>query len=206
MANYAWDQTNPTLWWGLWFVLQSRNRINYMILSDIDVRKFIESGDIGIDPFDEKLVKPAGYVLTLNKKLWIPKLADEIDSRSTKPEYDIIEMNESGYVIQPGDFLLGQTKEKISVSQKLCGIHDARSSLARIGLNVLQGSVLVQPGQRDSHETLEINNISKSPIRIYPGMMIVKMIFVLLNTPSEKNYSQSGEYKNQSEPNPILHR
>jgi deoxycytidine triphosphate deaminase len=104
----------------------------------------------------------------------------------------------------PGDFLLGQIKEMLSISQNLACILDARTSLARIGLNVLQGSTFIQPGQGESYEALEISNISGNPIKIYSGMKIVKGIFILLKSKSTQNYSETGEYGKQSKVNAIL--
>ncbi len=95
-------------------------------------------------------------------------------------DFEKIIIGEQGFILEPGMFVLGQTAEQLSVSQKLACMLDARTTLARIGLNVLQGSTFIQPGQSQSHETLEINNISKNPIRIYAGMKIVKGIFFLL--------------------------
>lgn len=176
-----------------------------MILSDSDIKKFLTSGDIKIDPLDQSMIKGGSYTFTLNNILFIPKQQDVIDTKDIKVEIDKIEINEAGFVINPGDFLLGQTKEKLSISQRLACILDARTTLARIGLNTLQGSTFVEPGQAESHETLEISNIGKSPIRIYPGMKIVKGIFLLLSTEAEQNYSETGTYKKQSNANVISH-
>ncbi|MFA6131596.1 MAG: dCTP deaminase [Patescibacteria group bacterium] len=176
-----------------------------MVLSDSDIKKFLSSGDIKIDPLDQSMIKGGSYTFTLNNVLFIPKQQDIIDAKDTKIELDKVEIGEAGFVINPGDFLLGQTKEKLSISQRLACILDARTSLARIGLNALQGSTFVEPGQAESHETLEISNIGKSPIKIYPGMKIVKGIFLLLNTEAEQNYSESGTYKKQSSADVISH-
>jgi len=176
-----------------------------MILSDFDIKKFLTSGDIKIDPLDQSMIKGGSYTFTLNNILFIPKQQDIIDTKDIKVELDRIEINEAGFVINPGEFLLGQTKEKLSISQRLTCILDARTTLARIGLNTLQGSTFVEPGQAESHETLEISNIGKSPIRIYPGMKIVKGIFLLLSTEAEQNYSETGTYKKQSNANVISH-
>lgn len=174
------------------------------MLSDVDIKKFIKSGDIKIDPLNLGNIKAASYTFTLNNKLFIPQKQDLIDSANMNIGYRELEITKNGYIINPGDFLLGQTREKVSISQKIACIHDARTTLARIGLNVLQGSILIQPGQSESFETLEISNISQNPIKIYPGMNIVKGIFFLLNKPSQQNYSKTGKYKGQTKANAII--
>lgn len=168
-----------------------------MIYSDIDIKAAIESGDIIIEPFDATSVKPGTYRFTLNDKLLVTKAVAEIDAKSGEVEYETIQIGPEGYVIQPGEFLLGQTRETLTISTKLACILDARSSLARIGLNVLQSSLFVEPGQAESHETLEISNIGKSPIRVYAGMQICRGYFVQLKTPAEHGYT--GKYRGQSE-------
>ncbi len=173
-----------------------------MILSDIDIKHALESGEIIIDPFDPTGIRPGTYRFTLNDKILIPKWPDEIDARTEEMEYDTVLIDVNGYVLQPGDFILGQTRERLTLGKSLAFIFDARSSLARIGLNVLQGAMFVQPGQTDSHETLEISNISRSPIRIYAGMSIVKGYFARMETPSEHGYD--GKYKTQRDMKPIL--
>lgn len=173
-----------------------------MILSDVDILAFLKSGDIVIDPFDPSAVKPGTYRFTLNDVLLRPKIVAELDATTGEPAYDTIQIPTEGFVIRPGDFFLGQTKETLSISTKLACVLDARSSLARIGLNVLQSSLFVEPGQQKSHETIEISNIGPSPVRVYAGMQIVRGYFVLLNTPAEKGYM--GKYHGQSDMKAVL--
>jgi dCTP deaminase len=175
-----------------------------MILSDIDIKKYIASGDIKIEPFDPDMLKPASYTFTLGPILMKPQSTGVVNALSENVKYQQITIPKNGYIINPGEFLLGEITEQLSISRKLACFHDARSTLTRIGLVVLQGSVLIQPGQANSHETLEITNISRHPIKVFAGMPIVKGIFMLLNTPSEGDYSKNGKYREQSIPQVIL--
>lgn len=168
-----------------------------MTLSDTDIREYIKSADIIIKPFDESKLKPASYTLSLSEHILIPLVSKEIDSRNPKLEYKELKMGKDGYLVMPGDFLLGRVKESLSLSTNICCLLDARTTLTRIGLNVIQGSTLTEPGQKNSHETLEISNIGKSPIRVYPGQDIVKGVFHLLKSPSSAPYS--GKYVNQKD-------
>ncbi len=169
-----------------------------MILSDLDISRFLQTGDIVIEPFTQEHIKGGSYTFTLNEVLHIPKTSGIVDANNPEVDFEKIIIGEQGFILEPGMFVLGQTAEQLSVSQKLACMLDARTTLARIGLNVLQGSTFIQPGQSQSHETLEINNISKNPIRIYAGMKIVKGIFFLLHSPSEQNYGKNGAYAKQS--------
>lgn len=171
-----------------------------MILSDHDIQEYITSGDISIEPFDSNNLKPGSYTFTLGSKLYLPQADNVIDARNPSMVYKEIEIGPSGYVLAPGDFILGQTQERLSVSQRVACLLDARTTLTRVGLNVLQSSTFVEPGQSKSNETLEISNIGPSPITIFAGMKIVKAIFMLLVTRSDKNYSDFGTYRQQSSP------
>ena len=87
-----------------------------MVLSDSDIQKFLSSGDIKIDPFDQSMIKGGSYTFTLNNILFIPKQQGMIDANNPNVELETITIGEDGFVINPGDFLLGQTKEKLSIS------------------------------------------------------------------------------------------
>lgn len=168
-----------------------------MMLSDVDIKKYLLSGDITIDPFTVDRLKGGSYTFTLGAQLFIPKKVACVDTKALSGDYDVVNIGKEGFVVNPGDFFLGHIKEKLSISTRLACMFDARTTLARIGLNVLQGSTLVEPGQTESHETLEISNSSKNRIKIYPGMNIVKGIFFVLNTPAEQNYGEKGTYSRQ---------
>lgn len=177
-----------------------------MVLSDTDLKKFIDSGDITINPLDETLIKPGSYTFTLGTTLFKPVTKGEIDTKTTEVEYQEINIDEKGYLLEPGEFILGQTFEKLSVSKKVGCILDNKTSLARIGVNMILGSTFIEPGQTDSHETLEITNLSQNPVRIYAGMKVVKGIFFLLSSEANISYAEVGTYARQSKPNVKLRK
>jgi dCTP deaminase len=162
-----------------------------MVLSDMDIRNGIESGQFGIEPFDPARLNPASYTLSLGGRLLVPRPSDVIDPDAPHIEYDEVEIGENGYVVKPGDFLLGSVAEKLTVPTTHSARLDARTSLARLGLNVLQGSTHIEPGQHDSNETLEISNIGASPVRLRVSMKIVKVVFEQLQTPATSGYAGS---------------
>lgn len=168
-----------------------------MILSDKDIRKFLKEKEISISPFDPKRLKPGSYTLTLGNTLMKPEAGKVVDAGNPKVKYNKVKIPKSGFIIQPDEFFIGQTKERISISTKLACVLDTRTTLARIGLTALQGSTFIEPGQSESHETLEIKNVSGNDIRVFPGMKVVKCIFVILLSESQRDYSKTGTYRKQ---------
>jgi len=171
-----------------------------MLLSDTDIRKAVDAGYIGIEPFDPSRLNPASYTLSLGSRLLIPKPGKPLNADKPDVVYEEVTIGTKGYVVQPGAFLLASVAERLTVSTHLAARLDARTSLARLGLNVLQGSTHIEPGQHDSHETLEINNIGPSPVRLRPGMKIVKVVFERLDTPASHGYA--GKYAAQTTARP----
>jgi dCTP deaminase len=176
-----------------------------MILSDLDILAGIESGDIIIDPFVPELVKPGSYTFSLGSLLLKPQFMGvvEIDKPETFP-YEEVTMTSAGYDLQPGEFILGQTAEKLTLSNRLACFADGRTLLARLGIQVVLNSTFIEPGQSESHETLELKNSGPAPVRLYPGMKISKGIFVFLQTPSGRKYADFGSYARQNSPRPIV--
>lgn len=171
------------------------------MLSNVDILAGIQAGHIGIDPFDPSRLGPASYTLTLGSHLLVPYRGQGvIDPEMPYNAYEEVAIGDKGYVVRPGEFLLGSVAEKVSVPLHLAARLDARITLARLGLNALQGSTHIEPGQRGSNETLEISNIGPNPVRLRSGMKIVKIIFERLETPASRGYS--GRYTGQRDARP----
>ncbi len=150
-----------------------------MILSGVAIEQAVKKGDLGIDPFDVANLKGASYTLSLSSKLSIPKKAGVL-GLNISPEYEEVVMGEDGFILNPGDFVLGYTNEKLSLNGNYACLLSVRSSCARLGLNVLLGSNFVEP-DTDSLQILEIHNAAASPIRLEVGMKIVKGIFYMVS-------------------------
>jgi len=86
-------------------------------------------------------------------------------------------MGPDGYVLNPGDFLLGFTAEHLDLKGKFACFLGARGSCAQAGLSVLLSSDFAEP-DTDNPIILEIGNAGRCPIRINTGLRIVKGIFV----------------------------
>ena len=156
-----------------------------MILSDKDIQEFLAAGDIKIDLFNEEHLRSGSYSLTLGNVLYRLKKKDFLDLREERQEYDEISLPEDGYLLQPNEFILGRSKEHLYLSENVAAFLSARGSRAQVGLSVLLSSMYAEPGT-SNHIAFEIQNVSAMPIKLSPGLPIVKVVFMLLKSTAEQ--------------------
>ena len=85
--------------------------------------------------------------------------------------------DEHGYVLRPGEFILGCTQQVFNLPISLAARFCMKSSAGRIGLESLN-SCWCDPGWNGSSLTLELCNCTQyAPIRIRPGDRIGQMTF-----------------------------
>ena len=175
------------------------------ILSDRDIKKYINSGDLEITNIVDTQIGASSVDLTLDKKFLIFKHSDvtHINPESYDREKimtSVIKEDES-FIIHPGEFVLGSTKESVKVPDFLVGRLDGRSSLGRLGIIVHSTAGSVHPGWK-GHLTLEIANISKLPVELKPGLRICQITFQTLSSPAENSYDKNpmSKYYDQKGP------
>ena len=94
--------------------------------------------------------------------------------------------------LQPGEFILGITKEKLTMPNDLCGWLQGRTRFARFGLNVHATAPFVSPAVTN-RQILEIKNFSTVPLKIKAGMRICQLIIEQL----QGNAVYRGKYRSQ---------
>jgi dCTP deaminase len=169
-----------------------------MILSDKDIKSYIESGKISIEPeLKEEQLQSAWIDLTLGKEFRTFKSTQSamVDPKNPEDITEMIKINEDKpFIIHPGEFILGTVNEYIKFPNDLAGAVDGRSSLGRLGVVVHVTSTFVDPGW-EGRLVLEITNIGKMPVALYPGMRICKLVFMKLSSPCEKPYYMKKDAK-----------
>ena len=105
-----------------------------MILSGEKIKRCVEEGQIGIEPFLEKNIKGASYTFTLDNKIRCLKNGQTVKINE-KPDYEEFLIPGDGYVLEPGKFILGFTKEKLKLNGRYGCLLSARGSCAQIGLS-----------------------------------------------------------------------
>jgi dCTP deaminase len=85
----------------------------------------------------------------------------------------------------------------------LIGRIDGRSSLGRLGIVVHSTAGSIDPGF-EGQLTLEIANISRIPVKLWPGMRICRVTLEELSSPSVNPYykRKDAKYLGQKDPAP----
>jgi dCTP deaminase len=202
-----------------------------MILSDADILERLEAGDLVVDPLDdpELQIQPASVDMRLGREFLkfkrsnIPSIHPErgdevadyvekstIPDASRQPQASLSEFDtdeatvEEGveeFVLHPGDFVLGTTKERVEIPPDLIAHVEGRSSLGRLAIVVHATAGIVDPGYR-GQVTLELSNLGSAPVALTPGMRISQLTFTRLTSPAERPYGaeRGSKYQDQSGP------
>jgi dCTP deaminase len=146
-----------------------------LILSDRDIKKYLESGDLVLEPLENPLeqIQPSSVDLRLGNKFLHFRVKGRafIDPSKDNPSelMEIIEVNNGEpFFLRPGEFVLGTTIEMVKLPDDLVASVDGRSSLGRLGIIVHATAGHVDPGFC-GQITLELSNINRVPIALYLG-------------------------------------
>ncbi len=161
------------------------------VLSDGTIRRLVAAGHIVIEPWDEGMVQPASVDLRLgdsfrvfhNHRIGAIDLANIPDNLTERVR---VEAGES-FVIHPGEFVLGATEEHVTLPDDIVARIEGKSSLGRLGLIVHATAGFVDPGFTGTL-TLEITNLTRVPIVLWPGKPIAQLSFMTLDRPAERPY------------------
>ena len=164
-------------------------------LSDGTIRRLIEEGRIGIDPYDPKMVQPSSIDVRLGDSFRVfhnhrVTAIDLRDPPQNLTEEVVIEDDEP-FVIHPGEFCLGRTLEWVELPDDLVSRVEGKSSIGRLGLIVHATAGFVDPGWKGTL-TLELNNLTRVPIKLYKGLPIAQLSFMALDRPAERPYGSEG--------------
>jgi dCTP deaminase len=127
---------------------------------------------------------------------------DPLDIDTFKDVTNMIEMdNGKPFVVQPGEFVLGVTLEKVKLADDLVARVEGRSSLGRLGIIVHSTAGFIDAGFEGTI-TLEITNINRMPVALYPGMRVCQLAFEQMTSAAEIPYhaKASSKYQGQELP------
>ena len=178
-----------------------------MILSDKDIKAAIVSGRVKIETDQPELfqhIHASSMDMRLGNtfKLYEHSKFAVLDPK--KPETlqgnmrTITIPNGDPFIVQPGEFVLGVTQEKITVPDDLVVRVEGRSSLGRLGIIVHSTAGFVDPGFSGTI-TLEISNLNRLPVALYPGMRVCQLAFEMMTSKADMPYHMKPGSKYQGQ-------
>jgi dCTP deaminase len=179
-----------------------------VLLSDRDIRAELNSGRLGIDPFEDGLVQPSSVDVRLDNlfRVFNNTRYTHIDPSVRQDDLTTLVEPKEGepFVLHPGEFVLGSTLERCTLPDNLAGRLEGKSSLGRLGLLTHSTAGFIDPGFT-GHITLELSNVANLPITLWPGMKIGQLCLLRLTSPAEHPYGSSkagSKYQGQRGPTP----
>ncbi|GII15028.1 dCTP deaminase [Planomonospora parontospora] len=179
-----------------------------MLLSDRDILAEIESGRVGLDPFQPEMIQPSSVDVRLDRYFrvfenhrypHIDPAAEQSDlTRMVEPEGD------EPFILHPGEFVLASTYEVITLPDDIASRLEGKSSLGRLGLLTHSTAGFIDPGF-SGHVTLELSNVATLPIKLWPGMKIGQLCMFRLSSPAMHPYGSEkygSRYQGQRGPTP----
>ena len=169
-----------------------------MILSDTDIKKALERGDISVDPFDPKYIQPASIDLHLDKEFLIFDTNQNYVIDPKKPIDPLMKSitidEDRPFVLHPGEFALGLIYETTGVANDYVGRLEGKSSVGRMGLLIHVTAGFLDPGNK-LKMTLELSNVANMPILLYYKMPIAQLASEKISSPYEVPYSKVNNSK-----------
>lgn len=148
---------------------------SFGVLSDYDIKQRL--GELFDSPIESDDIQPCSVDLHLRYDLI------NLDGNE-------FNLHNGDYILQPGEFILGSTREYVTVPNDLVAQVDGKSSIARKGIDIHKTAGWIDACFK-GNITLEIKNDSDKPFRLSEGMPIAQIIFFTLTTPCEKGYGDS---------------
>lgn len=180
------------------------------ILSDIDIKKYLDEGLIIIDPLEdaERQIQPSSVDLRIGSEFKGFRIIRKpcIDPRDKSDIESYMESFHIGpdesFIIHPGEFALATTYETVRLPADLVARVEGRSSMGRLGITMHVTAGYIDPGFCGKI-TLEISNIGKMPVALYPGQRVCQIVFETMTSPSVKPYGhpdRDSKYMGQTRP------
>ncbi|MCG8684034.1 MAG: HigA family addiction module antitoxin [Desulfobacterales bacterium] len=154
-------------------------------LSGPEIISFHESGEIGIEPFDEGSAKQVNYDLRVQKVL-----VENGDSEETKD----IDLDQDDYDLFPGEIAFVVSKEKIRLPLTVLGHLGQIGELIHDGIIVEHG-IGIDPGFKGRIACL-IKNTGKQVYTLKKNTRFLSVEFSVLPVPPDNSYDGYGQDRN----------
>lgn len=177
-----------------------------MILSDQDILTRLKKGDIVITPAPdmETQLQPASIDLRLGYDFQTfnytrQSLIDPADP-TTFAQLTTLTQLEDGerFLVHPGEFVLATSLERVEIPNDLLARLEGRSSIGRLGIVIHSTAGYVDPGFQGKI-TLEISNLGRIAVALYPRMRICQIAFEEMSSPVRSGYGERRGAKYQGQ-------
>jgi dCTP deaminase len=179
-----------------------------VLLSDRDIKAELDSGRVGIDPYDPAMVQPSSVDVRLDRYFRVFENHKYPHIDPAREQADLTRLlkvdAEDPFILHPGEFVLASTYETFALPDDLAGRLEGKSSLGRLGLLTHSTAGWIDPGFQ-GHVTLELSNVATLPIKLWPGMKIGQMCLFRCSSPAEHPYGSAvydSRYQGQRGPTP----
>ena len=167
-----------------------------MIYSEQDIKRDLASGVLVIDPRPrEESFDTSAVDLRLGNRFSVFEqpspgssilvTVEEADPEAAAARYGTLrEVSDGEYIdLNPGDFVLASTLERVELPMHLAARVEGKSSIARFGLSIHQTAPTIHADFRGAIR-LEIANLGPFVCRLTPGIRICQLIIEELKTPA----------------------
>lgn len=180
------------------------------ILSDKDIKKYLNNGKIIIEPLENPdiQIQPSSVDLRIGDefkgfRIIRKPCIDPMDKSDIESYMESFYLEkDQPFIIHPGEFALATTYETVTVPSDLVARVEGRSSMGRLGITMHVTAGYIDPGFTGKI-TLEISNIGKMPVALYTGQRVCQIVFETMTSPSEKPYGhpdRDSKYMGQTTP------
>src|ERR1051325_8250476 len=159
-----------------------------MVLSDVDIKRYLAAGKNRITPeLPPEQFGSCSVDFRLGNEFSVfeHSLHPYIDLRDRTAIHGIMRTitvpDGEPFILQPHEFALAITAETLELDDDVLGRLEGRSSLGRIGSIVPGAAGVFDPGWTGK-ATLELSNLGRMPVALYPGMRICSFTFEQLSS------------------------
>lgn len=173
-----------------------------MVLSDRDIKKYLKAKKIVIKPAPDLSIQLGSCSIDLrlgrtfrvfehSKFAYIDPFDANVKKEVTR---EIVVKNNDPFILQPNDFVLATTIESFKLADDILARLEGRSSLGRLGIVVHSTASIFDPGW-DGVVVMELGNMGRMPVALYPGMRICSLTFETLSSPAQVPYNKKKHAK-----------
>ncbi len=150
------------------------------MLTDVQIRDALASGELSIDPFSEACLQPASYDF---------RVGDQAFLSGTDAIEDVA--NKGLVIIEPGEFAVIATRERVTCGHQFAAQLGLESKYARQGLVLLSGPQ-IDPGF-SGVLVVRVTNLAPRRVTLTHEAPFLTVQFFRLARPVEKPYAGSRQ-------------